>query len=391
MKKYLLGLIFGLVLLPVFGYGQIGRYIVVLKTDAPRAGLVKREFNSFNGYVSDLTIEQLRRLEKDSRVRFVEPDRKVSVECGVRNAECSECGVRSAECGFGIFSSLIPHPSSLIPQTPVASWGLDRVDQRDLPIDNIYDYTATGAGVRVYIVDSGIRFTHSEFGGRAVPGFDAIGDGQNGNDCFGHGSHVAGTVGGLTSGVAKDVQLVSVRVFDCTGSGQISNVLAGVDWINSQIPKGKGKRFPMVVNMSLSFGGSSPALAQAIEASIALGAVYTVAAGNQGLDACSFSPSQMLNVITVAATDETDAKPLFSNNGVCVDLYAPGVNITSANFLDDTSFAVKTGTSMSSPHAAGVAALYLELHPKATPAAVATAIVLNATPVTAGPLVFSLF
>lgn len=332
------------------------KYIVILKEDMPLVGRVHKKFATLNGYIANMTVEQKKELAKDKRVKSIERDRKVSLA-----------------------------------QSPVPSWGIDRIDQRSLPLDNTYSYTTTGIGVKVYIVDSGIRFTHSEFGGRAVPGFDAVNDGQNGNDCYGHGTHISATVGGATAGVAKSVQLVSVRVFDCVGSGQISSILAGVDWITSQIPKAKSRRFPMVVNISLVFAGTSPALAAAIESSISKGIVYVVAAGNSNMNACNYSPAQISNVITVGATFQTDERAPFSNYGSCVDIYAPGYQIVSASNVDDQSFTEKSGTSMSAPHVAGVAALYLENYPKATPAQVTTAILNNSTAINDGKLLFSLF
>lgn len=245
-----------------------------------------------------------------------------------------------------------------------ATWGIDRIDQRALPLSGTYNYTATGSGVRAYIVDTGIRTSHGEFGGRASVGFDAIGDGQNGNDCNGHGTHVSGTVGGTTYGAAKGVSLVAVRVLNCSGSGTTSGVIAGIDWVTANAVK------PAVANMSLG-GGASTALDQAVTNSIASGVAYAVAAGNgnqAGIaqDACRYSPARTPNAMTIGATTNADRKASFSNYGKCVDWFAPGVGITSAWITSDAATNTISGTSMATPHVAGVAALYLQGNPSAT-------------------------
>lgn len=254
-----------------------------------------------------------------------------------------------------------------------AAWNLDRIDQQSLPLLGNFNYFATGSGVTAYVVDTGILTTHSEFGGRAKGGFTAIADGKGTTDCNGHGTHVAGTLGGATYGVAKSVNLVSVRVLDCTGSGTTSAVISGIDWIT------KNRVLPAVANLSLG-GGLSPALDAAVQTSIASGVTYVIAAGNGGVDACTTSPADVSAAITVGATDSADNRASYSNYGTCVDAFAPGSGITSAWYTGNTTTNTQNGTSMAAPHIAGAAALYLSKTPGATPAQVATALTNNATP-----------
>lgn len=254
-----------------------------------------------------------------------------------------------------------------------ATWGLDRIDQRALPLNITYNYNYTGAGVTAYVIDTGINIYHSEFGGRASVGTDTVLDGQNGVDCNGHGTHVAGTIGGATYGVAKSVTLVAVRVLNCSGSGTTSGVIAGINWVTSNHNTGAA-----VANMSLG-GGASTSLDTAVKNSIADGVTYAIAAGNNNRDACKFSPARVPAALTVGATTNTDARASYSNYGKCLDIFAPGSSITSAWIGSNTATNTISGTSMATPHVAGVAALYLQAHPTATPAAVATAMKTAAT------------
>jgi subtilisin family serine protease len=288
--------------------------------------------------VDNLTDSQLAALVRDPRVLRVEADQVVT---------------------------------AITTQIP-ATWGLDRVDQRFLPLNNSYTYSADGTGVTVYIIDTGINITHVDFQGRASVGDDEIGDGRNGIDCHGHGTHVSGTVAGVKWGLAKKARLVAVRVLDCGGSGTWSGVIAGVDWVTAH------KVLPAVANMSIG-GGKVQAVNDAVRNSTLAGITYAVAAGNDAGDACLSSPSSEPSAITVAATDRTDAFASFSNRGPCVDISAPGVNVTSDWIGTNFSANTISGTSMASPHVAGAAALYLTVNPNATPAQVTSALKSNVT------------
>ncbi len=253
-----------------------------------------------------------------------------------------------------------------------ATWGLDRIDQPALPLNVEYQYNHTGAGVHAFIIDTGIRASHADFSGRMRSGFTAINDGRVTDDCNGHGTHVAGTVGGTTWGVAKGVTLIPVRVLNCQGSGTWSGVIAGVDWVASSTLR------PAVANMSLG-GGASQAVDDAVAGAASKGATVVVAAGNSNADACKYSPARAPSAITVGASTSADARASYSNYGNCLDLFAPGSAITSAWITSDSASTTISGTSMASPHVAGVAALALAANPAASPWAVAAFLSDNAT------------
>ena len=254
-------------------------------------------------------------------------------------------------------------------QTPLPSWGLDRIDQRDLPLDDTYQYDTDGSIVHVYILDTGVRATHNEFEGRIGSGYDFIDNDSDPDDCHGHGTHVAGTASGINVGVAKNSTIHPVRVLDCRGSGFYSQIIAGVDWVTAN------HITPSIANMSLG-GPASSSLDTAVNNAIRAGVSFVVAAGNDNSNACNTSPSRVLNAITVASSTILDQRSDFSNTGTCVDIFAPGSYIWSAL---PVNYGFKSGTSMAAPHVAGVAALYLESNMAASPAEVANAIIANST------------
>lgn len=249
-------------------------------------------------------------------------------------------------------------------QSNPPSWGLDRIDQANLPLSQTYSFNSTGAGVNAYVIDTGVLISHSDFSGRASVGFDVFG--ENGIDCNGHGTHVAGTIGGELYGVAKDVNLVAVRVLDCNGSGSTSGVISGISWVTSNAQQ------PAVANMSLG-GGKSKALNTAVANSIKSGVTYAVAAGNSNTNACNASPASEPTALTVGATQSDDKRASYSNYGNCLDLFAPGTNITST--WSDGLTKTISGTSMATPHVAGVVALYLQANPAATVTQVSSALI----------------
>ncbi|MFE9483814.1 S8 family serine peptidase [Streptomyces spororaveus] len=258
-------------------------------------------------------------------------------------------------------------------QTNPPSWGLDRIDQTAQASDKKYTYPdGGGEGVTAYVIDTGVRTTHKDFGGRATSGFDAVDNDDSADDGNGHGTHVAGTIAGTSHGVAKKAKVVAVRVLDDNGSGTTEQVVAGIDWV-TQNHKG-----PSVANMSLG-GGADEALDEAVRRAVASGVTFTLAAGNESADAGQGSPSRVTEAITVASSTIDDQQSSFSNFGSVVDLYAPGSDITSAWNDSDTGTKTISGTSMAAPHAAGAAAVYLAGHPSATPAQAAAALTGAAT------------
>ena len=325
--------------------GLADRYIVVFKDDVANpaelsnsiaqqtgATIHFRYTSAIKGFAATIPAAALEGIQRNPNVAFVEADGIATIS------------------GSGVDNS--------------ATWGLDRIDDRTTT-DGSYEWNHDGSGVNAYILDTGIRTTHTQFGGRASWGWDFV-DGSN-QDCHGHGTHVAGTVGGSEYGVAKAVNLIAVRVLNCQGSGSYSQIIAGVDWVKNTAVK------PAVANMSLG-GGVSSALNTAVNNAVTSGVVFAVAAGNENTNACLRSPASAANALTVGATGSNDARASFSNYGSCLDLFAPGVSITSSTNASDISLGSWSGTSMASPHVAGVAALVLSATPTATSAQVVSAI-----------------
>jgi subtilisin family serine protease len=296
---------------------------------------------ALNGFSATMSEQAARRLAAHPAVAYVEQDLRFRLE------------------------ATQPNPPS---------WGLDRIDQRNLPLNNSYTYPNTASNVHIYILDTGIRTTHNDFGGRAIHGRDTVNNDNDATDCHGHGTHVAGTAGGTAYGVAKGATLVAVRVLNCAGSGTTTQIVGGINWVTANAIK------PAVANMSLGGAGVQTSINNAVANSIASGVTYAIAAGNSSSNACNFSPALVPTAITVGATQSNDARASFSNFGTCLDLFAPGVSITAPWFSSNTATNTISGTSMASPHVAGVAALVASANPTWSPAQVRNELVADATP-----------
>jgi hypothetical protein len=336
---------------PLLGSGGAGSYIVVLKsgttaaTDAVarRAGVtVQHRYSAtVTGFSAQLTRAELAQVRRDPTVGYVEHDGPV------RAPDATTAGTTGT--GPGVLTSGS--------QSPVPSWGLDRIDTRPLSYDNTYHWLSTGWGVRAYVIDTGIRASHPDIYGRVLQGYDFVDNDTNADDCNGHGTSLAGIIGGKTHGVAKGVRMVPVRVLNCSGSGTYSGVIAGIDWVTRTHVK------PATAILALG-GGASTAMDDAVKRSLAAGVSYSVAAGASASSACNYSPARVPGALTVGASASNDYVASFTNTGPCLDLFAPGVSITTISYTGGTI--TLSGTSFATAHVTGAAALYLEFHPTAT-------------------------
>ncbi|WP_299002192.1 S8 family peptidase [uncultured Shewanella sp.] len=290
--------------------------------------VIKNFGNTINGVLVKANAEQIAAMQSNPDIKYIEQDQILSID---------------------------PIVNTLGDQSN-PTWGIDRVDQRDLGLSNSYHYDYDGTGVTAYVIDTGVLNTHNEFGNRASSGYDFVDNDNDATDCNGHGTHVAGTIGGSTYGVAKNVDIVGVRVLSCSGSGTTSGVVSGIDWVKNNASG------PSVANMSLG-GGASTTLDNAVNEAVAAGISFVVAAGNDDSDACNYSPARAADAITVGSTTSSDARSSFSNYGSCLDIYAPGSSIKSAWYSSNSATNTISGTSMAAPHVAGVVALYLDEDP----------------------------
>ncbi len=357
-----------------------GSFIVVLRDGAGAASTAAALHQRYNldlrfvytsaikGFaVRHATAQQLRQLSTDPAVAYIEQDLKVSVASPAEAVSSGEVVSAGEPICFP------PPCEDESVQLDPPSWHLDRISQRNLPMDRMYHYPNTGSAVRAYIIDTGIRLTHNDFGGRAQFGFDFEHSAQS--DCHGHGTYMAGVLGGRAFGVAKAVRLVSVRVLNCAGSGTYSAVISGVDWVTRDSSSNPGMN---VAVMGLG-GGHSQALNDAVTRSISAGVHYSVAAGNNSGDACILSPASTPGALTVTASNSADARPLYSNFGTCVDLYAPGVMVTGPWPTSDTATNTLSGTDPAAAVVAGVAAMWRQKYPSMTVSQLSAALASSAT------------
>ena len=356
---------------------------------AGKSGKVKHAFKSgIKGFVGGMTAAEAAAIAADPSVAYVEQDQTVALGVAKPIKDTSGNNGNSGNSGNGGGNSgnsgkggnngkgggnVSPTEPSVGTQTPVPSWGLDRIDEGVKLLNNTYTYASTGEGVHVYIIDSGIRTSHVDFEGRATADFSLINDGYGATGCNFHGTHVAGTVGGASAGVAKKVRLHSVRVLDCNAMGTVGGVVAGIDWVIAN------RVMPAVINLSIT-AGASQFFVDAVDRAVAAGITVVAAAGNNGADACDYSPANAPNALSVGSTTMADIASAYSNQGPCVDIMAPGQFIGSASNADDVSFLYSNGTSMAAPHVTGVAALYLGKNPLAEPTVVRRQILESATP-----------